>query len=118
VPYNISNSHPDCDGFAVVKTANNELMGCHRTQAQAEDQLTAIKLSEFGTRALPDNYRPANSPDVPEGRACGNCIYNENLYCVKWQDEVAADYYCNAWEPTQTRTNRALAILKMLKDIQ
>ncbi len=53
-------------------------MGCHRTQAQAEDQLTAIQLSEFGTRALPDNYRPANSPDVPEGRACGNCIYNEN----------------------------------------
>jgi hypothetical protein len=29
--------------------------------------------------ALPDNYRPAVSDDVPEGRACGNCVfYNED----------------------------------------
>jgi hypothetical protein len=26
-------------------------------------------------RELPDNYRPATSEDVPEGRACGNCMF-------------------------------------------
>ncbi|NDD72601.1 MAG: hypothetical protein EBZ52_05455, partial [Actinobacteria bacterium] len=26
-------------------------------------------------RALPDNYRPALSEDVPDGRACGNCYF-------------------------------------------
>jgi nitrate reductase cytochrome c-type subunit len=48
MPYSIVNNHPDCEGYAVVKTDNNELIGCHKTQAQAEDQLTAINISEFG----------------------------------------------------------------------
>ena len=30
---------------------------------------------EVATRALPDNYRPALSDDVPQGRACGNCFF-------------------------------------------
>ena len=61
-------------------------------------------------RALPDNYRPALSPDVPEGRACGNCVfYNEDnvqgegddlkAYCERWDAYVNGGFYCNAWEP-------------------
>jgi HK97 family phage prohead protease len=62
-------------------------------------------------RALPDNYRPSLSPDVPEGRACGNCyFYDESnikeypdgelrAYCEKWDDYVNGAYYCNAWQP-------------------
>ena len=58
-------------------------------------------------RELPDNYRPATSEDVPEGRACGNCIFfNEEklddegrAYCERWDDYVAGGQYCNAWEP-------------------
>jgi len=46
--YSVTNNHPDCEGYAVVKTATNELMGCHKTKAQAEDQLTAINISEYG----------------------------------------------------------------------
>jgi hypothetical protein len=58
--------------------------------------------------ALPDNYRPAVSDDVPEGRACGNCVfYNEDrvnddgvqVWCDRWDDWVRGDHYCNAWEP-------------------
>jgi HK97 family phage prohead protease len=63
-----------------------------------------------GERALPDNYRPALSPDVPEGRACGNChYYNEDMiqedgkelkaYCMKWDAYVLGGWYCNAWKP-------------------
>jgi hypothetical protein len=55
---------------------------------------------------LPTNYRPATSDDVPEGRACGNCMFfNENkvdedgkAYCEKWDDYVAGGNYCNAWK--------------------
>jgi HK97 family phage prohead protease len=61
-------------------------------------------------RVLPDNYRPALSPDVPEGRACGNCVfYNEDnvqgegddlkAYCERWDAYVNGGFYCNAWEP-------------------
>jgi len=48
MPYSVVSSHPDCEGYAVVKTDTNELMGCHKTQAQADDQLTAINISEYG----------------------------------------------------------------------
>jgi len=97
MPYSVVNNHPDCEGFAVVKDDNNELVGCHKTQAQAEDQLTAINISEFGTRELPQNYRPASSQDVPEGRNCANCIFYESPYCELWDANVKAEYYCNRW---------------------
>ena len=61
-------------------------------------------------RALPDNYRPALSPDVPEGRACGNChFYDEDnvqgegdnlkAWCERWDEYVDGGFYCNAWQP-------------------
>lgn len=62
-------------------------------------------------KALPDNYRPAVSADVPEGRACGNCVHykedrvNEDglrVWCDLWDDWVRGDHYCNAWEMAET----------------
>jgi HK97 family phage prohead protease len=58
-------------------------------------------------RELPDNYRPATSEDVPEGRACGNCIFfNEDrlddegrAWCERWEAFAEGGSYCNAWEP-------------------
>ena len=225
MPYLITTDHPECSGFAVVKEGTQELMGCHRTQAQAEDQLTAINISEFGrraesyaptqemkeeaqrgldwrsefgrggtevgiarardisngkqlplatvnrmvsffarhevdkqaegfspgedgypsngriawalwggdpgqrwaqniadqnrdTRALPENYRPASSEDVPDGRNCGNCIFFEDDYCTKWDDQVVANYYCNAWVMIETRKKKALDILEKIKSVR
>lgn len=97
MPYSIKNDHPDCEGFAVVKDLNNELLGCHKTKTQAQDQLTAINIAEYGTRELPSNYRPASSEDVPEGRNCGNCYFFAEGYCDLWDANVKADYYCNRW---------------------
>ena len=57
MPYSVTNSHPDCEGYAVVKTATNELIGCHKTKAQAEDQLTAINISEYGENRA-EGYAP------------------------------------------------------------
>lgn len=48
MPYSIVNDHPECDGYAVIKDEGRELMGCHRTIEQAQDQLTAINISEYG----------------------------------------------------------------------
>ena len=64
-------------------------------------------------RVLPDNYRPSLTEDVPEGRACGNCIFymeddvkefaNGELraWCEKWDAYVNGAYYCNAWQPAE-----------------
>jgi uncharacterized protein len=58
-------------------------------------------------RELPDNFRPATSDDVPEGRACGNCLFfnEDNLddegraFCERWEEYVEGGQYCDAWEP-------------------
>jgi HK97 family phage prohead protease len=59
------------------------------------------------TRELPNNYRPATQSDVPEGRACGNCIFfnedniapdGERAWCERWDEYVKGGYYCNAWQ--------------------
>jgi len=57
-------------------------------------------------RELPENYRPATADDVPEGRACGNCIFfNEEdvapdgrARCTKWNEYVDGGFYCNSWQ--------------------
>jgi uncharacterized protein len=118
MPYFISDSAQGCDGWATVKD-DGEVMGCHMTKQDAIDQGLAIAQAEGSTfegerymkkkyqRDLPDNYRPATSEDVPEGRACGNCIFfnEDNLddegraFCEKWEEYVEGGNYCNAWEP-------------------
>lgn len=50
MPYSVVNDHPECSGFAVVKDSNNELLGCHKTKEQADDQLTAINIAEYGEK--------------------------------------------------------------------
>jgi hypothetical protein len=113
MPYFISDTAEGCDGWATVKD-DGEVMGCHMTKDEAIDQALAIAQAEGSTfegerstRDLPDNYRPATSPDVPEGRACGNCIFfNEDklddegrAFCERWEEYVEGGAYCNAWEP-------------------
>jgi HK97 family phage prohead protease len=110
-PYFISDTAEGCDGWATVKD-DGEVLGCHATKDEAIDQALAIAQAEGSTfegerRDLPDNYRPATSEDVPEGRACGNCIFfnEDNLddegraFCERWDEYVEGGNYCNAWEP-------------------
>jgi len=69
------------------------------------------------TRELPDNYRPALAPDVPEGRACGNCMFydetntdGDRAWCGRWDEYVRGDYYCNAWQSNERTTMSDLEI--------
>jgi uncharacterized protein len=84
-------------------------------------ELMAEKLEEVEEETdgnLPDNYRPALAPDVPEGRACGNCIFfdesrlnddGDKAWCQRWDAFVDGGNYCNAWEPKeQEEENRAV----------
>lgn len=115
MPYYIEDENEQCavGQWATVKD-DGEVMGCHDTKQDAIDQGLAIALSEDSTfegerelRDLPENYRPATSEDVPEGRACGNCMFfNESdvapdgrARCEKWEEYVDGGFYCNAWEP-------------------
>ena len=75
--------------------------------SEVSDRQTLAELLEDAPGGgLPDNYRPAVSDDVPEGRACGNCVfYDESrvapdglqVWCAWWEDWVRGDHYCNAW---------------------
>ena len=111
MPYFITDSAEGCSGWATIKD-DGEVIGCHATKKDAVDQMIAVSIAEDmepgGERALPENYRPALAQDVPEGRACGNCIfYNEDrvneagdkAWCEKWDDFVDGGFYCNAWQP-------------------
>jgi HK97 family phage prohead protease len=118
MPYFIESENPDCGSgqWATVKE-DGEVMGCHTTKQAAIDQGVAIALAEDSTfegersekRDLPENYRPATSDDVPEGRACGNCIFfNEErlddegrAWCERWEAFAEGGGYCNAWEPRE-----------------
>ena len=129
MPYFITNSNPDCSGWAVEKD-DGEVMGCHNTKESAVDQMVAISLEEGiepggerrEKRNLPDNYRPALAEDVPEGRACGNCMFydesrvspeGDRAWCDKWDDFVRGDYYCNAWEEDGTEMRAAPGTLRV-----
>lgn len=49
VPYHIEREHADCEDskpYAVVKDSDGEVMGCHETRQEAEDQVAALYASE------------------------------------------------------------------------
>jgi uncharacterized protein len=121
MPYYITDEAEGCAGWATVKD-DGEVMGCHQSKQDAIDQALAIAQSEGSTfegerykkdkkkrRDLPDAYRPATDDDVPEGRACGNCVFFDEsdvapdgrAMCTKWDEYVSGGWYCDAWEPME-----------------
>lgn len=51
MPWHIETDNPDCaGGFAVVKDEDGTLVGCHETEASAQDQITALNISEAEDR--------------------------------------------------------------------
>ena len=81
-------------------------------------------LKEAPGGGLPDNYRPATSDDVPEGRACGNCIFfNEErlndkgeAWCEWWEAYAAGGFYCNAWRGKEEESDFARAVKNSYDD--
>jgi HK97 family phage prohead protease len=84
-----------------------------RISAEVEDAEEQDLEEEETEGNLPDNYRPALAPDVPEGRACGNCFFfneerlnedGDKAWCERWDAFVDGGNYCNAWEPAEQET--------------
>jgi len=62
MPWHIERNHPGCEGFAVVKDSNGELEGCHRSEAQAQDQITALNIAEYGDdQERQESYAPTDA---------------------------------------------------------
>jgi len=45
MPYYISDTNPDCGGWAVEKE-DGEVIGCHTTKQAAIDQMVAVSIAE------------------------------------------------------------------------
>ena len=135
MPYLISDKQSDCQGWATVKEESDgsyTTIGCHDNKQDAIDQMVAVSIEEgiepggeVATRALPDNYRPALSDDVPQGRACGNCFfYNESkqneegtkAWCELWEDFVDGAYYCNKWQANEASRQVDLTVPQFIRD--
>jgi uncharacterized protein len=118
MPYYITDNADGCSGWATVKD-DGEVLGCHDTKQEAIGQALAVAQSEGSTfegerykkdkkkrRDLPDAYRPATADDVPEGRACGNCMFFDEsdvapdgrAMCTRWDEYVEGGFYCDAWQ--------------------
>jgi HK97 family phage prohead protease len=95
------------------------IMNVFKLQSVQKPELIAAEIEESeededeADQNLPDNYRPALAPDVPEGRACGNCFFfneerlnedGDKAWCEKWDAFVEGGNYCNAWEPAEEET--------------
>jgi HK97 family phage prohead protease len=46
MPWHVTDEHPDCAGWAVVKDDDNSVAGCHETKAKANKQLAALYANE------------------------------------------------------------------------
>jgi hypothetical protein len=93
-----------------VRYPSDELVARWARQAM-EHELLTIGVVVTEKRELPDNYRPALEDDVPEGRACGNCMFydetntnGDRAWCQQWNEYVRGDYYCNAWQADERTT--------------
>jgi uncharacterized protein len=128
MPYFITQDAEECAGWATVKE-DGEVLGCHETKQAAIDQMVALSIAEEiepgGERDLPDNYRPALDENVPEGRACGNCVFydesnrqDDRAWCERWEEYVRGDYYCNSWQSNDADEDRQvdLTLPKYIRD--
>ena len=57
MPYEVIQNHPDCDEpFAVVKSADGSLIGCHPTAGSAGAQIKAIEMKEQNSTYIIDPF--------------------------------------------------------------
>jgi HK97 family phage prohead protease len=106
-----------------------KLLECGPTLRGANPMTRLIdaKAGKIRLAELPNNYRTALAPDVPEGRACGNCAFydEENVredgekvlaFCTRWEEYVDGAFYCNAWRENESaessKESKAVLVLQ------
>lgn len=91
MPYFITNSNPDCSGWAVEKE-DGEVMGCHATKQDAIDQMVAISVAED---MPPGGQRSESADEVVIVDIDGTLIAGgEGIQKnVDYVNELYAEYY-------------------------
>lgn len=131
MPYFITNSNPDCSGWAVEKE-DGEVMGCHATKQDAIDQMVAISVAEDmppgGERAQPDELTEGDFVrwDSSGGLARGRIehVMREGTLGVPGtkfaieatEDDPAAliriyEQYEGGWQPTEVLVGHKFSTL-------
>jgi HK97 family phage prohead protease len=137
MPYFITDSSPDCSGWATIKE-DGEVMGCHTTKQDAIDQMIAISIAEEiepgGERARPDELKEGDfvSWNSSGGRARGRIehIMREGTLGVPDSDfsiEATPDdpaalirIYAregNGWDETETLVGHKFSTLTKINDL-
>jgi len=63
MPYHVDSNHADCDGIAVVKDADGEVMGCHDSESAAYAQIAALYANDEGAmRSQPGRRERRSGP--------------------------------------------------------
>jgi len=100
MPYHVEGDHPECSGWAVVKDDTGEIVpgGCHGTQGEADDHLTALNLAEFGDRTIP-GAAMTDLIDAPAAvRERDNLIRVAEFRAVKHDDGLTLDGYAAVFD--------------------
>ena len=97
MPYHIESENESCNGFAVVKDENGEVMGCHRNEDQAARQIAALYAAEENNRAAGDP--PAIVTDIDGTLLIGRDINTDLVKILNESD--AAILVVSAREPDQ-----------------
>lgn len=87
MPWHIETDREDCAGYGVVKDIDGALVGCHRTQAQAENQLAALYASE------PDATRAEDMPQIIVADFDGTLVTSGRDPVRSVVDEIKASAY-------------------------
>jgi hypothetical protein len=85
MPYHIESANAECQGFAVVKDDDLEVMGCHRTETQALRQIAALYAAE---EDIEDDDEDELEDDDMVDRAAENQQLEKNADHGKRRKEV------------------------------
>jgi hypothetical protein len=44
-----------------------------------------------------DKINTVNNSNVPKNQHCGNCVFNQNGQCTRWNAQINKKYWCAAW---------------------
>ena len=80
MPWKIKEKFGDCDNFAVVKTDDDTIAGCHKTIGAAEAQLLVLRASEAGEQ---ENSSDGDEPKKPKKKEAELKADSDDLFLEK-----------------------------------
>jgi len=138
MPYFITDSSPDCSGWATIKE-DGEVIGCHQNKQDAIDQMVAISLAEDmepgRERAAPDELVVGDfvSWNTAGGRARGQIerivrdgsinVPNSSFTITGTPDDPAAlivvfREMADGYEPTDVKVAHKFSTLRKIDDLR